>query len=234
MSGPSTSLSGVMYNMSAGLGWNFVPPYGPWSTITCADCHMGSDVANDPAGPHGSDNPWLLRGIDFNARVDNNLNGSLDDTVDRINSGSWSQTTNICYSCHRRDVYGVKTADESETREPRLPSGARDHMDYSRSEEHPFETDSEGLVKNAFGIWCMNCHGGDSIGGIHGSNRGRGSQGSSPVGLRLRNGGAVIGNTIGSSEGRCFTKEFRDSVNTCDEGHDGEDYSTHYNYTQTD
>ncbi|MDH4100696.1 MAG: hypothetical protein OEV28_09015 [Nitrospirota bacterium] len=234
VSGPSSSMSSTSFNISAGFGWNFVPPYGPWSTITCADCHMGSNVADDPAGPHGSDNPWLLRGINYEARVDNNLDGDMDDSGDYINHGSWSKKTNICYSCHRRDIYGARVAEEGAAGEPRLPGSS--HRNYSRLSEHPPkpQDDKEAGMKNAFGIWCFNCHGGDALGGIHGSNRGKGSRGSTAVAVRLRNGAAVTGNNIGSSGGSCYTKSSHDSVNTCSKGHEDQGYEATYSYTGLD
>ena len=33
------------YKLAAGLGNNFVPPWGPWSVLTCSDCH--ADAPSD-------------------------------------------------------------------------------------------------------------------------------------------------------------------------------------------
>lgn len=35
-------------------------PWRPGDRMTCSDCH-GGDQPDDPAGPHGSSNPWLLK-----------------------------------------------------------------------------------------------------------------------------------------------------------------------------
>ncbi|MDH4101730.1 MAG: hypothetical protein OEV28_14290, partial [Nitrospirota bacterium] len=245
VSGPSSSLSDVSFVTSAGLGWAFVPPYGPWSTITCADCHSPSDE-NDPAGPHGSDNPWLLRNVDTKAKVDNNLDGDTDDPEDMINDGSWGNPRMFCYSCHRRDVYGVKAAGGSSYGgwggwgdgaggEPGFNSGTYSHMRYSRLNSHP--PMSVEMSGNKWGVWCMNCHGGDSMGGLHGSNKSSSSSsggwsggGSTPMGVRLRNGAAVTGHSISSGGGSCSWGNAT-SFSSCSGWSGSASYSANYNYT---
>lgn len=240
-----------MFNITAGLGWSFVPPYGPWSTLACGDCHQSGDAA-DPVGPHGSDNPWILREINFNAAVDNNLDGDTVDTVDYINTSSgvpgdstgWTATAAICYSCHRRDVYGIDNGGTRATGDPAFPAGTTNHTTrYSRvSDGHPPGSSAleSNPVNNAFGIWCLNCHGGETatagngIGAIHGSNRGTGTSGTAAMGLRLRNGAGSVGHTVGTTTGACWTKGATDAVNSCVQGHTGTGYNATYNYTGVD
>jgi len=61
---------------------------------------------------------------------------------------------------------------------------------------------------NPWGIWCMNCHGGDSLGGLHGSSRGVGQYGQTPLGKRFMNGAFVEGWTAasGTQRGTCWAK----------------------------
>jgi hypothetical protein len=140
------------------------------STITCSDCH-GSSVSSDPAGPHGSDNKWIMR---------NNETGV----------GSMQ---NFCYNCHRRDVYGddgYVGPDAAYSRVNHPPDGL--------GAASPFYAIglNTGNNGNKFGILCMTCHGGgyDSVDnvikGIHGSNAAAGASGD-PIGYRLMNGSCV-------------------------------------------
>ncbi|MDH4099374.1 MAG: hypothetical protein OEV28_02215 [Nitrospirota bacterium] len=239
VNGPSINLSGTNYVTSAGLGWAFVPPFGPWSVITCADCHSTTD-SNGPVGPHGSDNPWLLRSPDVNARVDNNLNGTTSDSVDAINSGVWVNKKMFCFSCHRRDVYGTQSAYgviyQVPPGEPSFDSAVERHPSYSRLYVHP-PFWAEITDKNVWGIWCMNCHGGDSMGGMHGSNREAGSgapawsNSTTPMGVRLRNGAASIGHRMTSSGGTCYFGGT--DISSCSASFNAS-YTSNYDYTGVD
>ncbi|MDH4101671.1 MAG: hypothetical protein OEV28_13990, partial [Nitrospirota bacterium] len=250
VSGPAANQAGVMFNITAGLGWTFVPPYGPWSTLACGDCHQSGDAA-DPAGPHGSDNPWILREINFNAAIDHDLNGSIADPVDYINTSTgipgdatgWTATNTICYSCHRRDVYGWTAKNNgSNSNEANTPGGTASRATYSRFNSH-VPGGEEDPKFNAFNIWCMSCHGGETdngsgtgIGAIHGSNRGIGSRGgATQLGMRLRNGAGVGGHSVTAGGGSCWTKSpTNDSVSSCGVNHAPAGYASTYNYITVD
>ena len=163
------------------------------STITCSDCH-GSDTSDDPQGPHGSNNKWILKS----------------------NETTWLASTpsNFCYNCHRRDVYGDECNPDVETfntlypvanysrvsHPPDIPSG-------SNGCSSPFY-DSRGLdtgnSSNKWGILCLSCHGGgvkvqngyNVADGVHGSNTGFGPDGgTTELGKRMMNGACVTGHT---------------------------------------
>ncbi|MDH4100697.1 MAG: hypothetical protein OEV28_09020, partial [Nitrospirota bacterium] len=234
VSGPSSSMSGSDFVVSPGLGWAFVPPYGPWSTITCADCHSGSG-SDDPRGPHGSDQPWLLREVDQNVLADANLNGVLGDSDDYINKGSWSskRSKTFCYNCHRRDVYGVYAANDGV--EPSITVDQNKHVTFSRMAPHPRHWKEYEPDANALGIWCMTCHGGIQRGGLHGSNRGKdsgwgGKTPGTPSGMRLRNGAAIGGSTLRADGGTCWTREYKDDISSCVMPGGDKDYTANYNY----
>ncbi|MBI5642404.1 MAG: hypothetical protein HY954_02905 [Deltaproteobacteria bacterium] len=150
------------------------------STITCTDCH-GSHNSNDPKGPHGSTDKWILR----------------------RNETGVGTAANFCYNCHRREVYGDQGYVSSAT-----DGNGKFLRDYARV-THPVDglgtsspfyqsgTDT-GNNSNKFGILCLSCHGGayDSVNnvmkGIHGSNAAAGSQsGSDALGTRMMNGACV-------------------------------------------
>jgi hypothetical protein len=124
----------------------------------------------------------------------------------------------FCYNCHNRDVYGDTSY---------MPlSGSLSRIAHPINGAH-FQVSN--FPPN--GIWCMSCHGGGSLGGIHGSHAGPGSAGgTSPLGERFLNGASIIGMTTGTvaDDGACWTKGSADSVNTCTKGHSGAKIG--YNY----
>ncbi len=118
----------------------------------------------------------------------------------------------FCYNCHRRDVYG-----DSDLLNP-------PDQNYSRF-RHPLKRPHTNVSgqwgTNPWGIWCMNCHGGDVLGGIHGTNQGVGNHGTTPLGKRLMNGAFIQGWTAaaGGQKGSCWP--------AC---HGKEDYGANYDY----
>ena len=165
----------------------------PWGPQSTVNCSdcHGSDNPSDPKGPHGSDRPWMLR---------------------KNETGVGSPEV-FCYNCHQRDVYG----DVGYKNPP--------NQDYSRF-PHPLEDDhtlvsKRGKWDNPWGIWCMNCHGGDVPGGIHGTNRGVGEFGTTPLGKRFMNGAFIRGWTAatGEQKGTCWP--------VC---HGKEEYRANYDY----
>jgi len=208
---------GKVYMLTAGLGNNFVPPWGPWSTLACSDCHTSS-VATDPFGPHASANKWLLRAAD--TQVFDFYNGTSVATV----TNTPSDANLFCINCHRRDVYG----DDGFT-SPGSATFAR--------QTHPVDNGQAHSTKPKWGIICLNCHGGARIGTIHGTSLGRGANGvaGSYSGKRLLAGAAWYGVTRGTTTvtGACWTKAAADSVNNCARAHTNQTFSSgnaNYNY----
>jgi len=121
----------------------------------------------------------------------------------------------LCYNCHRREVYG----------DVDLPDPP--YQDLSRF-RHPGEEDHTQTQgpwgTNPWGIWCMNCHGGDTLGGIHGTNAGVGPYGETPLGARMMNGAFVQGWTAasGGRMGSCWA--------TCHQGGGRKHYRANYDY----
>lgn len=213
--------SGKAFMLTAGLGNNFVPPWGPWSTLSCSDCHTSS-VASDPFGPHGSAVKWLLRG----GEAQNFLfyNGTTVATVTTT-----PDSYNMCLNCHRRDVYGDYTYSS-----PTSAGYARQSHPIDAGKNHSLE------YRTNWGIPCMNCHGGARIGQIHGSNLGRGFNGAggSYSGRRLLAGSSWYAVTRSSTTtaGACWTKGATDAVDNCGHTHGGIDFLSgtngmaNYNY----
>ncbi len=216
------------WGISAGLGNNFVPPYGPWSVISCADCH-GSD-RDDPSGPHASAKMWIRRDLDNKISFDwMNASGAIV----RINyytmgfnmgTGSSSDAPNICINCHRTDVYG-QNGRIGGTSAAIADMARVSHMDLRSAD------DNIDSLTTTYGIICMGCHGGDALGAIHGSNEGRGASGSgtSYRGRRMMNGAAWDGYTRGATSVTCFNNRANNSVTSCNEG-SSSNISTNYSY----
>lgn len=158
------------------------------STITCSDCH-GSDDPADPQGAHGSNTKWILK----------------------ANETGIGTPANLCFNCHRRDVYG----DEGYVG-PEASFSRVSHPVDGLGLASPFYSTGTGLGNdsNKFGIMCLTCHGGayDSVNnmmnGVHGSNAAAGTSGD-PLGYRMMNGACVEsytrpGATLGSSGSLSF------------------------------
>ncbi|MEK6607608.1 MAG: hypothetical protein AABZ30_08110, partial [Myxococcota bacterium] len=199
---------GKAFMLTAGLGNNFVPPYGPWSTLVCTDCHE-SDTTTDPFGPHASGTKWLLK--KFTSKTFSFWSGAALTTI----TTAPGDANNLCLNCHRRDVYGDYEFMPS-------PSAAGDPPYYSR-QTHPCDDGVAFEVKPKWGIVCLNCHGGARIGTIHGSNLGRGANGAagSYSGKRLLAGAHWYGVTRSQlgSNGACWTKGGTDTVTNCSRAH---------------
>jgi len=61
--------------------------FTPTSRMVCSDCHM-SETSGDPAGPHGSTQPFILRGV-----------------WDR-STGQTGTSSALCFNCHAWSTYG--------------------------------------------------------------------------------------------------------------------------------
>ncbi|HEY4716356.1 MAG TPA: hypothetical protein VII00_04555 [bacterium] len=207
-------------------GWEFT------SIVTCNDCHE-SRAAADPQGPHGSANQWILKGVDRNVSVT-----IADGTVVSVNNttnipAGWESDRYFCYNCHRWDVYDISATG----------SGAPYYRNLSRINHPPdgrtdtFDTGPNGDDRHTvWGIGCMHCHGGDSPGGMHGSNRGIG-EGTTPQGRRLLNGATWTGITAGAagSNPTCFTIDNTDTryqrLSICTDHTSGRTGGNSFNYT---
>lgn len=198
----------LQYETGAALA---TAPVGLWnirhtSTITCTDCHASSSLA-DARGPHGSNNPWMLRG--------NEAFGTV--------YGGATSPKNFCYNCHRRDVYGDEDVVSVTTGAGLKPGlyarvvhpvvGRRNCPNTNSAQCAAFYQAPNALnttgglltgnASNTYGILCMSCHGGSQvtigantfIHGIHGSNTGVGAAGTANLGARLLNGACNAGYT---------------------------------------
>jgi hypothetical protein len=205
------ALSAQNFMLTAGLGSNFVPPWGPWSTLQCSDCHS-SDVNTDPFGPHGSGTKWSLTKAPTQAFLFYNGTGSTPTNVVAF-SNAPTDANNFCLNCHRRDVYG-----DYNFTSPGSASYAR--------QSHPIDLgkDHSLTVKPKWGIVCMNCHGGARSGTIHGTNLGKGNNGTTVLsysGKRLLAGSNWYGvsRSTTAAGGACWTKGSADNVDNCGHTH---------------
>jgi hypothetical protein len=216
------------------LNNTFVDGWFTDSLVTCTDCHDNSD-ASGPRGPHGSAYKWLFKKADPNVKV--TTKGGIRYT----NESTWGSTPptsvtapeNFCTNCHRGDVYGLSS-------DSGFSFGDRDAALFSRF-NHEDNTDDICLQTNAYSgrgtkwpIGCMNCHGGNEPGGIHGSARGIGPKGNDPVGKHFTNGSSWNGHTLGEAsgtQGACFNKGAADAVNTCTKHSRAKTYTPTYYYT---
>jgi len=79
----------------------------------------------------------------------------------------------------------------------------------------------------------MNCHGGATLGGLHGTNMNAGTAGGANLrGERFLNGAAILGITRATTtknSGGCWTKGTADAVNNCTKGHSDMSWTANYN-----
>jgi predicted CxxxxCH...CXXCH cytochrome family protein len=107
--------------------------------LHCSDCHLSETNA------HGATNAWFML-----------LNGTANDyTSDAANQGSGaaapSATITVCYKCHSSTTYSSSGTTPS-------------RFNHSNDSGHTFDTADAPKL----GTQCLNCHAGDSFGGIHG------------------------------------------------------------------
>ncbi len=86
------------------------------------------------------------------------------------NSGAGTDT--FCHNCHRRDVYGDydPLSGGGYYSPPRATSARISHPPDSGGGGRSLQTN----FVNKWGVVCMNCHGGDSLGGLHGTSAKKG------------------------------------------------------------
>ncbi len=226
-------------NPASGLDNNFVDGWGAKSIVTCADCHS-ADSPEDPWGPHGSANQWMLKGINPNVTVtiaggtvtkpnncyykgSTNVYGGVPDTGD---------SKNLCLNCHRADVYGLLTSGGQSTGSycsgTTMTTGIL-YANFARV-DHPVDGNSNSNSASAsaltrWGIYCMQCHGGRSLGAIHGTNNLLGpTGGASYEGKRFLTGAVWHGVTRASTATavQCWFANGADAqVNNCSHSHSG-------------
>jgi len=170
-----TTGSGKSYKLGAGLGNAFVAPWGPWSRMVCSDCHGNDDDAG-PRGPHGSAAKWVLKETTASLSFkwfNGNTVQTLTPNNNAVGNGTASTATKavFCFNCHRRDVYGDvgltgATADANNSGTT-VADALMSRVSHDPTADN--NTYASGNVGN-WGIVCMNCHGGDSMGGLHGAD----------------------------------------------------------------
>ncbi len=240
-------------NPNAGLDNTFVDGWGKSSRVACSDCHS-SNSAEDPWGPHGSANQWILKGIDVSVSVTRAdgvktfPNRCYYKGASAVADGgvpNTGDTKNFCLNCHRADVYGLVTSggnsngiscnntDQTTQVNPIL-YGNLSRVTHPVDNNPESNSVSDGALTR-FGVYCLQCHGGEGIGAIHGTNalRGPNLNGDSFRGKRFLAGATWFGHTRASTTAavQCWTKNDLDTVNTCSQGHGGSSgRMANYNY----
>jgi hypothetical protein len=228
---PTSSYSASPFKLTAGLGNNFVPPFGPWSILRCTDCH--GSTKTDPVGPHASINKWLIKSLDTDLSFDW-FDGSAVVTR-KPNTGA--VTAIFCFNCHRRDVYGDLNNYTDNTAYPGNTIAYRSFSRLAHSGNtgtgHPdgltltgFYTQDNRLTAIGTLKWadisCRHCHAGDKVGGIHGTNAVATNSGApnngKGQGKRFLNGASWNGyNMPATGTVTCYTVG-TNSVSTCGRG----------------
>ena len=212
-----------------GLSNTFTTGWYKESLTRCSDCHA-SDTASDPLGPHGSGKKWLLRGLDTSVCwTRRNSGGTGWETIcnSAVPSTPATEASNFCLNCHRWDVYGY--------------IGLRGNAPASTLSRVPHDVTGNNNTYGsgslpASGIVCNQCHGGDRIGGAHGSSRRKypyrydpSTNGNTTIsaapgsysGKRLLNGAYWFGVTRATTSAgvACWGKTGTDTVSLCGHGH---------------
>jgi hypothetical protein len=226
---PATTQSGT-YAVTSGLGNAFVPPYGPWSVLRCTDCH--GSTKTDPVGPHASVNKWLLKDADTALKFewDNGTSVAVVNYAVSLDSGGKvlgaADKAYFCFNCHRADVYGsyagvAAKATPNQTLLSRVSHGQMWVADGSNIATMP-----------KWPQYCRHCHGGDKIGGIHGSNAARVAGDAVPQSIRFLN-GATWTSGIGVASGSCYTQGTVSTVSSCKQHPTGRSntFTVQYPYT---
>ena len=156
-----------------GFANTFVPPWGPDKFVTCVDCHE-SENENDPRGPHGSAQPFILRKLDTSITYTilddgyaDNGTGPYTVSYSCFDQGWASSTTdsygvycvnlgqfdpnNLCLNCHRADVYGFldqgATTGSWNCGDDRFP-----RYRYLSRQPHPADGDCGGMMMGGRGL----------------------------------------------------------------------------------
>jgi predicted CXXCH cytochrome family protein len=101
--------------------------FTPTSRMVCSDCHA-SETPTDAAGPHGSTNPFILRGA-----------------WDRTTGQSGTQD-HVCFTCHAFSTYGEGA------------NGPTGFSDDGGENLHGLMVGAQNKAFNDAAIGCMDCH----------------------------------------------------------------------------
>jgi len=209
-------------NPNTRLDNSFVDGWGTQSLVECTDCHDHPTPSSGPKGPHGSAYKWLLKGLDPDITVKLANNTVIyPNRTGGTSGGAPFSSTAFCANCHRGDVYRVSSAQYPTTKYGSL--GRFDHFSVGDAQCVPsVPQDADGLGT----FWpnsCMNCHGGDRAGAIHGTSRGVGIYGTDDMGKRFTNGSSWAGHTLGDVSGNigCYTIEAANDVSSCNQHNGG-------------
>lgn len=190
--------TGVL-NTTGGFQNNFVPPWGPDAYVTCVDCHEDSSdtTPRGPHGSDRpfilrkldtTITYTVLNRGDGSSEVVSYSNFKYGwvsgSSYNKIVSLGNEDPNNLCLNCHRADVYGFygqstggsncpDSHNDTENVWPRYRSLSRQPhpVDGEPGKGHSFcdpcAHSSTGYAPR--GIVCMRCHGGGTVGGIHGN-----------------------------------------------------------------
>ncbi|WP_279342400.1 CxxxxCH/CxxCH domain-containing protein [Geotalea sp. SG265] len=218
----STSAATANWFVSPGLGSAFVPPFGPWSILRCTDCH--GSTKTDPVGPHASINKWLIKDADVSLQFEwmSNKGGSASYATVNYSTYLTASTDKgyFCFNCHRADVYGSEATAAAKAAPANEALGRIKHGSSMWLKDGSNIALSRGTTNGTyFAQYCRHCHGGDKIGGIHGSNmaNGRGTD-AVPQSRRFLNGATWNGlglPTTASGSISCYTIGTANNVSQC-------------------
>jgi hypothetical protein len=230
----STTYAGQRNINATGLGTygltnTFTDGWRTTSRTVCTDCHRSSDWTA-PSGPHGSDNKWLLSGVDLNIKV-TIRNGTV--TTPNSDAVTGGYAANFCVNCHRKDVYGSGKS-VGGTQDSIYGVLSRFNHDALNASCGNAAAGTGPLRAQLQWSGCVHCHGGRKSdasfnnpantvvqsGAIHGvtMNEMAGNAGADPMGYRFMNGASWAGHTLADASGTsptCYTLGTADNYSTC-------------------
>ncbi|MBI4200878.1 MAG: hypothetical protein HY531_01145 [Chloroflexi bacterium] len=119
------------FRLASGTSYasSLINGFTPTSRMVCSDCH-GSETTSDPQGPHGSNNPFLLKGL-WNRTT-----------------GQSGTSTHLCFKCHDSNAY------------LRGGSGSANSTGFSGGGKnlHTLMVGGANKAYNNNPIVCMDCH----------------------------------------------------------------------------
>jgi cytochrome c551/c552 len=242
-----TAAGGARLNATTiGLANTMTDGWLTTSRVVCTDCHNNDDP-NGSSGPHGSNNRWIIAGVDRNTKVT-----LWDGTVSYVNNNALIPSSNFCVNCHRADVYGFGRTGAGTTDGTYGTLSRVNHSGFNASCGDPANL---GTVLQYTG--CLGCHGGRKdqrsygnpttstvpvqSGAIHGTRMtydptGAGSTDS--MGYRFLNGASWHSHALGDSSGSggCYTagksSPAADNYSSCTQHGTGRSFTPQYYYAR--